>query len=161
MIITIPQTIIKDGGEDWSFDSARFQLTEESINEQSMKIASAYSEWSYLAARLRKNLLDLERTYNDWEPKAIAIVEAEAKQLGIVFKSEKAKTAALYNHKDNNNAYDFAEVVLKYQNQKDELTYYIDLVENAILKPLSIEKDMIVSLGANMRAGMNVQTTNV
>ena len=161
MIITVPQTIIKDGGEDWVFDSARFQLTEESLNEQSMKIASAYSEWSYVAAKLRKNLLDLERNYSDWEPKALAVVEAEAKQAGIVFKSEKAKTAALYNHKDGNNAYDFAEVVLKYQNKKDELSYYIDLVENAILKPLSIEKDMIVSLGANMRAGMNVQTANV
>ena len=91
----------------------------------------------------------------------MAVVEADAKALGIVFKSEKAKTAALYNHKDKNSVYDFAEVILKYENTKSELVYYIDLVESAILKPLSIQKDMIVTLGANMRAGMNVSTTSV
>lgn len=162
MIIEVPQGVVNDGsGKDWKFDTAAFQLTEESINEQSTKIASAYSEWAYVAAKLRKNLLDLERQYNDWEPKATAVVEAEAKQSGIIFKSEKAKGTALYNHKDGTGKYDYAEVILKYENKKDELNYYIDLVETAILKPLSIEKDMIVSIGANIRAGMGVQTTTV
>lgn len=129
MIIEVPQTVLKDGGQDWKFDTAAFQLTEENINEQSMKIANSYSEWSYVSAKIRKNLLDLERKYSDWEAKAIAIVEAEARENGIVFKSEKAKTTALYNHKDTTGNMDFAERILSYENLKDEYNYYIDLVD--------------------------------
>lgn len=161
MIIEVPQTVLKDGGLDWKFDSADFQVTEETLDRQAMKIASAYSEWSYVAARLRKNLLDLERKYADWEAKALAIVEADAKTAGIVFKSEKAKTTAMYNHRGADGSNDFAERILSYMNLKDELNYYIDLVDNSILKALSIEKDMIVTIGANIRAGLNVQTNAI
>lgn len=161
MIITIPQTILKDGGSDWTFDTNQFQVTEENINEQSMRIAAAYSEWSYVAARLRKRMLDLERAYTDWEAKALAITEAEARQTGVVFKSEKAKTTAMYNHKAADGTNDFAEHILFYENEKAELTYYTDLVDNSILKSLSIMRDMIISIGANIRAGMNAQTNAV
>lgn len=161
MIITVPQNILKDGGSDWTFDTANFQLTEENINEQSMKLANTYSEWSYVSARLRKNLLDLERAYSDWEAKALAIVEAEAKQVGILFKSEKAKVTAMYNHKAADGTNDFAEHILFYENQKTELQYYMDLVDNAVLKSLSVMKDMVVTVGANIRAGLNAQTNAV
>ena len=161
MIIEVPQTVLKDGGMDWKFDTAQFQVNEENIDAQAMKIANSYSEWSYVAARLHKNLLDLERKYSEWEPKAIAIVEAEARSIGIKYNSEKAKTNALFTHKGQDGTNDFAERILQYQNIKDELVYYIDLVENAVLKSLSIQKDMIITLGANLRAGMNVQTNAV
>ncbi len=161
MIITVPQTVLKDGGEDWKFDTANFQVTEENIDQQAMKIASAYSEWSYVAARLRKLTLDLERTHSDWEAKALAIVEAEARTAGIIFKSEKAKVTAMYNHKAADGSNDFAESILFYENAKNELSYYTDLVDNSILKSLSIMKDMIVTIGANIRAGLNAQTNAV
>ena len=154
MEIIVPKDIIQDGNDDRKFDTSVLLLSEENMNAVAMSIADRYAEWAYVAAKLNKNLLDLERAYNDWEPKALAIVEADAKAQGIVFKSEKAKQTALFNHKDQNGMYDFAEYVLAYENKKSELSYYVSLVEDAILKPLSIQKDMLVSLGANFRAGI-------
>jgi len=160
-VITIPVYINEGKREDWTFDTEEFKLTEQNINEQAMKISNAYSLWSTVAAWYRSAIqkLEIEEAPKEARFKSIAVDAGRKK--GIKYDSERAKQDAIYLYQEvPTGPYVFAEEVLKYQNLKSEYLYYLDLVENAILKALSIEKDMIVSLGAQVRAGYSA-TTNV
>ena len=160
-VITIPVYINEGKKELWSFDTEEFKLTEQNINEQAMKISNAYSLWSTVAAWYRSAIQKLEIEEGPKEARYKMIAVDAGRKKGIKYDSERAKNDAIFVYQETpNGPYIFAEEVLKYQNVKTEYMYYLDLVENAILKALSIEKDMIVSLGAQIRAGYSA-TTNV
>ena len=81
-------------------------------------------------------------------------------QSKVKYTSETAKMDAVLTYREGDN-FPFAEEELAYQNERAELLYYIDIIEGSILKALSMEKDMIVSLGAQIRAGYSATSTKL
>lgn len=157
MIITVPYTDIDNVKKEAKFDTDSVMITEENINNQSMVIATKIAKWSFIYAQYRRMLLllDAEHTKRLAMQKQIVMAATGAK-----YSSETAKMDAVLTYKQGD-AYPYAEEELMYQNKKAELLYYIDIVEGSILKALSMEKDMIVSLGAQMRAGYKATTTTL
>ena len=79
----------------------------------------------------------------------------------LKYNSETAKMDAVLTFKDASGTFIYAEEELKYNTKRAEILYYIDIVEGTVLKSLSMEKDMIVSLGAQMRAGYSATTNKL
>lgn len=154
MIITVPYEDVNKQQKEAKFDTDSVMLTEENINEKSMVIAQQIAKWSFVYAQYHRKLILLEAEHT----KRLAMQKQIVMSTGVKYSSETAKMDAVLTYKQGD-VYPFAEEELMYQNKKAELMYYIDVVEGSILKALSMEKDMIVSLGAQMRAGYKATTT--
>lgn len=157
MIVQVPY---EDGDKvvNLTFDTDSVVLTEENINEQSMVIAREFTKWGLVHAQYRRKLLLAEAKHAKWFAQVKQVVIDTTK---VKYNSETAKQDAVLTFRDDAGNYIYAEEELKYQNKRAELIYYIELVETAILKALSMEKDMIVSLGAQMRAGYSASSAKV
>ena len=151
IVITVPVFINNGQREDWTFDTTEFRLTEQNLQDQEMKIAHAHSQWSLVLAWYKNAILNLDNKRACEEARDKAIAQDGLSKRGIKLTSETAKKDALYTYQDGQ-TYPFAERVLMYENKRAELQYYQDIVANAILKSLDIEKDMLITLSANDRA---------
>ena len=157
MIITVPYEDVNNQKKEAKFDTDSVMLTEENINEKSMVIAQQIAKWSFVYAQYRRKLILLEAEHTKRLAMQKQIVIAAS---GVKYTSETAKMDAVLTYKQGD-AYPYAEEELMYQNKKAELLYYIDIIDGSILKALSMEKDMIVSLGAQMRAGYKATNTGL
>lgn len=158
MEIKIPYELGENEIEMLTFDTDSVVLTEENINEQTMKIAKEYTKWALVYSQYKRKLLLLDAKHSKWLAQAKQIVMDTVK---AKFTSETAKMDAVLTFRDESGNCTYAEDELRYNNKRAELLYYIDILESAILKALSMEKDMIVSLGAQMRAGYSVTTNKL
>lgn len=157
MIIKVPFEA-QDGSKTVAtFNTDSVMITEENINEKSMEVAREISRWSWVFAQYRRKLLIREAVHTKRlaMQKQIVMDATKAK-----YSSETAKMDAVLTYREGD-AFPFAEEELKYQNERAELLYYIDIIEGSILKALSMEKDMIVSLGAQIRAGFSATSTKL
>lgn len=157
MIIKVPYES-ENGPVTATFDTDSVVLTEENINEQSMVIAKQFTKWAMVYAQYKRKLLLLEAEHAKRLAQQKQIVMDATK---IRYTSETAKMDAVLTFKDEAGNFKFAEDELMYNNTKAEYLYYLDILENGILKSLSVEKDMIISLGAQMRAGYSASTNQV
>lgn len=157
MIISVP---FEENGEvvEKQFSTDDVLVTEENINERAQALAQLYSCWSCVYAQYRRKLLLLEAKHAKWIAQVKQIVIDATK---VKYNSETAKMDAVLTYQDPSGNYVYAEEELRYNNKRAELLYYIDLVEGSILKALTMEKDMIVSLGAQMRAGYSATTAKI
>lgn len=157
MIINVPYEAENGEKKTASFNTDSVMLTEENINEKSMEIARDISRWSWVFAQYRRKLLLREAMHTKRLAMQKQIVMDKTK---LKYTSETAKMDAVLTYQEGD-SFPFAEEELMYQNEKAELMYYIDIIEGSILKALSMEKDMIVSLGAQMRAGYSAASAKV
>lgn len=158
MIIQVPYETPDNTTSVLKFDSDSVMITEENISIQASVIAQKYSLWSMVYAQYQRKLLLLEAKHAKWLAQAKQVVMDSTK---VKYSSETAKMDAVLNFQNANGVFEFAEQELQYQNQKAELLYYIDILDSAILKSLNMEKDMIITLGAQMRAGYSASTNTV
>lgn len=157
MIISIPFEAQDGTQKTATFNTDSVMLTEENINEKSMEIAREISRWSWVFAQYRRKLLLREALHTKRLAMQKQIVMDKTK---VKYTSETAKMDAVLTYKEGD-SFPFAEEELTYQNERAELLYYIDIIEGSILKALSMEKDMIVSLGAQMRAGYSATSAKL
>lgn len=150
MLVKVPYENSDGTTVEKEFDTDAVVLTEENLNEQAMVISKLFTEWSLVYAQYKRKLLLLEAKHSKWLAQAKQVVIDSTK---LKYNSETAKMDAVLTYKDETGNFVYAENELIYNNKRAEILYYIDVVESAVLKALSIEKDMIVSLGAQMRAG--------
>lgn len=157
MLVKVPYEV--DGNTiEKEFDTDSVVLTEENINEQSMNVSKAFADWAMVYSQYKRKLLLLEAKHSKWLAQAKQVVIDSTK---LKYNSETAKMDAVLTFKDASGVFIYAEEELKYSTKRAEILYYIDIVEGTVLKALSMEKDMIVSLGAQMRAGYSATTNKL
>ena len=89
MEIKIPYELGENEIEMLTFDTDSVVLTEENINEQTMKIAKEYTKWAMVYSQYKRKLLLLDAKHSKWLAQAKQIVMDTVK---AKFTSETAKT---------------------------------------------------------------------
>ncbi len=140
--------------ENWVFDTQEELLTEQNINEQAMHLSDSYAKWAFASAHYKKLIQLKESELEVFLANAKLVAIEYGKKLGWKYDSEKARIDAVRNHKDSTGKYVYATDLLTLENTLRELKYYQSIIDGAILESLKIKKEMIITIGAQIRAGL-------
>lgn len=140
--------------ETWVFDTQDELLTEQNINEQAMILSDSYAKWAFASAHYKKLIQLKEAELDTFMAGAKLVAVEQGKKYGWKYESEKARVEAVRNYKDSTGKYVYAVDLLTLENAIRELRYYQALIDGAILESLKIKKEMIITIGAQIRAGL-------
>lgn len=130
------------------FDSAELYVENEGMMTEHMnRLPGQICYWNALTTKYKESLLELQNAFTIWMAQKKHAIDGGAGK----FKSETAKEEAVMVQ--------FTQEYMEWRKKVADITYYVNVLSDSICKALMAKKDLIVSMGANLRKEMDTGIT--